>query len=147
MNPAEIEAGRAFVREVIIVARRWRTKVDERLRALGMSQARYAALVRLAEHPEGLSQVTLADMAGVEPATLVRIIDFLSGEGLLERCPAPHDRRVNLLRLTPSGIAIVAELERVGIELGYEVLGGLPLEDLLVANSVLAQVRAKLNAP
>lgn len=144
MNTEEIEAGRAFVRHVMAVARKWRAHVDERLRDLGMSQARYTVLVHLAENPDGLSQVALADLAGVEPASLVRLVDHLAGEGLVERSPSPSDRRVNLVRLTGAGSAAIAEIDRRGIKLGYEVLGDLALDDLLVANSVLGQVRAKL---
>lgn len=146
MNTTEIEAGRVFVRHVMAVARKWRAHVDERLRSLGMSQARYTVLVHLTEHTGGLSQVALADLAGVEPASLVRLVDHLAGEGLVERRPSPLDRRVNLVRLTSSGSDLIAEIDRLGIKLGYEMLGDLALDDLLVANSVLGQVRAKLAA-
>lgn len=146
MTTVESEAGRIFVREVMIVARRWRTRMDDRLRALGMSQARYAALIRLAEHPEGVSQATLAELAGVEPATLVRIIDTLESQGHLERRPAPGDRRVNILSLTPQAEPLIVELERIGHELGWAVMGDLDLDDLRIANAVLQNVRAKLDA-
>lgn len=140
----EIEAGRILIRHVMAVARKWRAQVDERLRDLGMSQARYTLLAHLAENPAGLSQVALADLAGVEPASLVRLMDHLAGEGFVARSPSPRDRRANLVRLTSAGLELIAEIDRVVIELGYEVLGDLAFDDLLLANSVLGQVRAKL---
>lgn len=146
MDTPEIEAGRNLVRQIMVVSRRWRARLDDRLRDLGVSEPRFAALLWLSREPEGLSQTALAEQAGVEPATLVRVIDALEKDGLVERCPCPHDRRVKILRLTPEAVPFVKQIDGIGLQLGAEIMDGIDLEQLVAASSVLDAVRARLDA-
>ena len=66
-----------FAQAISIVARRWRTRLDERLKPMNMSIARWGALYWLGQAGDGVSQAALAELAGVEPPTLVRVIDQL----------------------------------------------------------------------
>ncbi len=70
---------------------------------MNMSIARWSALYWLGQAGDGVSQAHLAELAGVEPPTLVRVIDQLEQQGLVERRASPSDRRVNMLYLTPDG--------------------------------------------
>ena len=54
---------RALGRELSVVARRWRTRLDERLKSLEMSQARWAVLNAIRQAGTGLSQKALAEQA------------------------------------------------------------------------------------
>ena len=56
----------------------------------------------------------LAASAGVAPPTATRMLDALVRDGLVERTPAEHDRRVVLISLTAGGRgAVDAAAERV----------------------------------
>lgn len=52
-----------------------------------------------------LTQVRLAEHLGVSPGRLVRVVDELEERGLVERRPAPGDRRTRLLHLREAGVA------------------------------------------
>jgi len=134
----------AFARELVVVARRWRTRLDERLKALGISEARWAALYWLWQSPEGLSQTELADRAGVESPTLVRTIDLLSEAGLVERRAHPADRRAKVVALTPAAMPLVKEIDAAAEELRRELMADISPEELRLALKVLRTLRVKL---
>ena len=63
-----------FARELVVVARRWRTRLDERLKCLGLTEARWAALYWLWQSPDGLSQTALAVAVRVPPRRINEIV-------------------------------------------------------------------------
>ncbi|MGA1064362.1 MAG: MarR family transcriptional regulator [Alphaproteobacteria bacterium] len=86
-------------RQTGLLARLWRTELDNRLRPLGLSQARWILLMHLNDKVDGITQLDLATRAGISAATLVRQIDQLEEAGLVDRNPNPDDRRANLIHL------------------------------------------------
>jgi len=133
-----------FAQAISIVARRWRTRLDERLKPMNMSIARWGALYWLGQGGDGVSQAALADLAGVEPPTLVRVIDQLEAQGLVKRRTNPADRRVNLLHLTPEAVPVVAEIEAEAERFRVELLEGLTFEEYQVAAGVIQKLRERL---
>ena len=133
-----------FAQAISIAARRWRTRLDERLKPMNMSIARWGALYWLGQGGDGVSQAALADLAGVEPPTLVRVIDQLEAQGLVERRTNPADRRVNLLNLTPAAKPVVAEIEAEAERFRVELLEGLSYEEYQVAAGVIQKLRERL---
>lgn len=133
-----------FAQAISIVARRWRSRLDERLKPMNMSIARWGALYWLGQGGDGVSQAALAELAGVEPPTLVRVIDQLEAQGLVERRTNPADRRVNLLNLTPAAKPVVAEIEAEAERLRMELLEGLSLEEYQIAAGVMQKLRERL---
>ena len=97
--PPETEMTAALVR----VARLYRQGVDEALSGLGLSDALALPVVVLGRRPEGIRQNQLADELGVEGPSLVRLLDRLVGDGLVERREDPADRRAKLVTLTEEG--------------------------------------------
>jgi MarR family transcriptional regulator for hemolysin len=96
-----------FVRECLLLARKWRSYSDGRLREAGMTQARATVLYWLDVSPEVLTQRQLAVIVGIEGPTLVRQLNALEAKGLIERVPVPGDRRANGIRLTAAAEPIV----------------------------------------
>ncbi|SIQ82809.1 MarR family transcriptional regulator, transcriptional regulator for hemolysin [Paracoccus thiocyanatus] len=100
-----------------LLARRWRRAVDARLSAAGLSDATWVPLVHLKETGGGISQKELAALVGVDGSSLVRVLDILEREGMIERRRDQADGRARLIHLTASGEARVgqirAELGRV----------------------------------
>src|ERR1022692_1912304 len=74
------------------VSRRYVLRFEQRAREILLTLPQCKALVRL-EKNEGVSQARLAELAEVEPMTMVRILDRMQADGLLERRPDPADRR------------------------------------------------------
>lgn len=139
------EERHTFARELIIVARRWRTRLDERLRPLGVSQSRWSVLYWLSEAPEGINQTELAERVGIEPAALVRVLDLLERQALVERTICPRDRRVKIVHLLPSAAPLIADIARIGDELRAEVMAEISNSDFRVALQVLKEIRHQLD--
>jgi len=95
-----------------LLARRWRRTLELRLAEAGLTDASWLPLVHLQETGGGISQKDLAALVGVDGSSLVRILDFLCREGLVERQPDPTDGRAKLIHLTEKGRARVTEIRR-----------------------------------
>ena len=122
------------------VARRWRKLLDERLKDLGVTQARWFTMVCLQRGGGGLTQRELAHLMTIENPTLVRLLDSLEEQGLIERRHSERDRRARLLYLTNAGERFMSDLNERANVLRDEMLKGLEDEDLEVALRVFEQV-------
>ena len=87
-----------LVRDVARLLRRRFEQFGQEL-GLSLTRAQCFVLVHVAREP-GLSQARLAHLMDVEPIALVRLIDRLQAENLVERRLDPSDRRVWRLYLT-----------------------------------------------
>ena len=125
-------------------ARLWRHRIDERLKPMNMSIARWGALYWLGQAGDSVSQATLAEMAGVEPPTLVRVIDQLEAQGLVERRVSPTDRRVNLLSLTDAAKPLVGQIEAEAERLRVELLEDVTFQEYQTALNVLQKLSERL---
>lgn len=125
------------------VSRRWRARLDERLRHLGLTQARWVALLLLSKAGP-VSQRELADLVGIEGPTLVRQLDNLEEQGLIERRANGVDRRVKELHLTDRARPVLQEITRIADELRNELLSDVPASDLDTAGQVLKAIGDKL---
>ncbi|KMQ72943.1 MarR family transcriptional regulator [Marinobacter subterrani] len=112
------------------VTRRWRKMLDERLKDLGVTQARWSTMVYLEKGGEGLTQRELASLMAIENPTLVRLLDSLEQQGLIERRPCPNDRRARRLHLTTAGRGFMDDLSRRASTLREEMLEGISDEDI-----------------
>ncbi len=116
------------------VTRRWRKLLDERLKDLGVTQARWTTMFYLQQGGEGLTQRELAKLMAIENPTLVRLLDSLEQQDLIERRPCPKDRRARRLHLTPAGTSFMKVLNERAAELRDEMLDG--LSDEAITNTV-----------
>ena len=114
---------------IVETSRLLRLLVEQRLRPYGMTRAQYATLIKL-DDQDGQVQNELAEALEVQPIAMVRLVDQLSAEGLVERRSDPQDRRRNRLFITEGGRGRVAELARFKEELGAEVFDGIGEDDL-----------------
>jgi MarR family transcriptional regulator, transcriptional regulator for hemolysin len=116
------------------VARVMRTFIDQRARGQGMTRAQWAMLVRL-ERQEGMTQAEMAEQLELQPISLLRLIDRLCEQGLVERRPHPRDRRANLLYLTDKGRQVLVRMAPLGQEIAadvFEAVDEADIEALLV---------------
>ena len=127
-------------------ARTWRTKLDERLSPLGLTQARWLVLMHLSRMGGESLQKELAFVVGVEGPTLVRVLDGLERIGLVQRLGVEGDKRARLIRLTPKADSVISDIMRIGIKLRGEALAGISDEDLESFFRVLEVILANLAA-
>jgi DNA-binding MarR family transcriptional regulator len=144
---------REILFELSDVARALRTYVDQRAREHGMTRAQWGALARLQRH-EGMTQAAMAEALEIQPISLVRLVDRLCEQGLIERRAHPSDRRANCLYLTEKGHARLAQMLPLAREISGHVLASFSDSDvaellakLLSLKRNIRQAVARRNAP
>jgi MarR family transcriptional regulator for hemolysin len=133
--------------KMVLMVRRFRNQLDENLRRIDQSTARMEMLSAILNMQGPKSQTDLARRLRVEAATVTRMVDILGKEGLVERTPDPHDRRVNLLSISPKGEAVLAEIFRVYDRLRNHLLQDLGAEDVERMHSMVDLMTARLDEP
>jgi MarR family transcriptional regulator, transcriptional regulator for hemolysin len=128
---------------IVETSRLLRSLVELRLRPFGMTRAQYSTLARL-ERQEGLVQNELAEILEIQPIGMVRLIDQLSAEVLIERRPDPSDRRCNRLFITEAGRERLSSLASFKEELGAEVFAGIENADLHQMLSTLTRLHQNI---
>jgi MarR family transcriptional regulator for hemolysin len=129
---------RAFGFLVHDVSRLIKRRFERRARQMGLPITRQQAAVvlNIASH-EGVSQAEVANWLGIEPIALVRMLDKLHYEGLVERRSHPTDRRVRTLWLSPAAGPVVERILAINEAIRHEAFGGLPPKTRdLVINSL-----------
>ena len=119
-----------LTRGFTLVARRWRKYLDEHLRRIGQSQARWEALFAVAMSREGSPLGTIAKRVGVEGPTFVRMISQFEREGLVKRLASSNDRRASIIRITPKGEAALSEMRELTTRVRKEFLGEISVEEV-----------------
>lgn len=125
------------------VARAMRTYIDQRAREHGMTRAQWGVLVRL-ERQEGMTQTEMADALEIQPISLVRLIDRLCDQSLVERRPHPSDRRANRLYLTDKGRATLTLLAPLGREIAVDVFAEVDEEAISDLLQKLLQIKGNI---
>jgi MarR family transcriptional regulator for hemolysin len=124
------------------LGRIWRTQLDARLQARGVSYSRWVVLAYLARLGEGLTQKELAGYMGIEAPTLVRLLDGLEAEGLVERRPHPSDRRAKAVHLAANAAPELEQFNEVATEVRADLLDGVTDADLATCLAVLDRIDA-----
>jgi MarR family transcriptional regulator for hemolysin len=132
---------------MVLVVRRFRNLMDERLRAIGQSASRMEALGAIMNMKAPKSQRDVAKRLRVEGATITRIIDILGAEGLVARIPDPRDRRINHIEISPKGEDALREIFLVYDEVRDHVLTDISEEEKRVLSSVLDRMLSRLDSP
>jgi MarR family transcriptional regulator for hemolysin len=123
------------------LTRRYVQRFEQRAQELSLTLPQCKALVRL-EKNEGVSQARLAELADVEPMAMVRILDRMEADGLLERRPDPNDRRARCLFLTPKAKALLDDIWHLGDLTRAEVFAGIARPERETFLDVLERIYA-----
>jgi DNA-binding MarR family transcriptional regulator len=128
------------------VARLMRRRFERRARQGGLPITRQQAraLLYIARN-EGLSQAAVATSLDIEPIALVRLLDRLHEENLVERRPHPTDRRVRTLWLTPPAWAVIDRVLEINRAVRAEACAGLPAAEHALFMRVLAHMKHNLD--
>ena len=103
-------------------ARVWRHKLDQRLRPLGLSQAKWRTIAHLAHGH--LTQCDLAERLSIEEPTLARLLASLESERLDQtRRTRRHDRRCKTVHLQPQIEPLLQQIEDTARELAARIIG------------------------
>lgn len=127
-----------------MVARLWRAEIDRRLAAFGLTESRWMTLLHLSRLPEPATQRELAESIGVQGPTLVRTLDRLEAEGLVERRTEAADRRTKSVHLSAAAAPVLQQIEAVTAAVRAEIFSGVAEDDVATCVRVFEQLAAKL---
>jgi len=128
-----------------LLFRLWRvthTRTAEALESLGLTTALFALLNVLGTH-EGAIQQKLGAAMGIDPSTMVSLIDQLEAAGLAKRRPHPTDRRAREVVITPQGRRVLEQARQLASQAEDDVLRGLSGAE---RRQVLALLRRALDS-
>ncbi|EZP28953.1 MarR family winged helix-turn-helix transcriptional regulator [Pseudomonas sp. RIT288] len=127
---------------MVVAARHWRKICQTTLVNYGISEACAVPLLMIGRLGEGVRQVQVAQAAGMESPSLVRLLDQLCYAGYVCRTEDAQDRRAKCLSLTDSGRELVQSVESELVRLRHEVLEGIDQSDLEATLRVLRAFEA-----
>ena len=107
--------------------RLWRashTQTAAALSSIGLTPALYAVLNYLQAN-EGAIQQQIGSAMGIDPSTMVSLIDQLEQAGLAKRRPHPRDRRAREVLITAKGRRALQRGRELAEEVEDDVLQGL----------------------
>ena len=125
------------------VARAWRLKLDERLKPMGLSQAKWRTLLRLSMSPGPLTQAEIASHLGIEEPTLVTLLHRLEDDRWVARRNASHDRRCKTVHLTRRAQRVIEKINSAAFRLRHELLDDISAAELRTCIRVLDRIRQK----
>jgi MarR family transcriptional regulator for hemolysin len=124
-------------------ARAWRLKLDERLKPMGLSQAKWRTLLHLSMAPGPLTQAEIAAHLGIEEPTLVTLLHRLEDDRWVARRNASHDRRCKTVHLARRAQRVIAQISETAFKLRHELLDDIPASELRSCIRVLDRIRQK----
>src|SRR5215208_2590935 len=98
------------------------------LQSIDMTPALFGVLNFLGARKGAIQQEIGAAM-GIDPSTMVSLIDQLEKEGLAKRRPHPSDRRAREVSVTPKGRRLLERSRKMALEAQDEVLRGLTIAE------------------
>ncbi|HUB12181.1 MAG TPA: MarR family transcriptional regulator [Acetobacteraceae bacterium] len=137
--------GRSFGFLVQDVSRMMKRNFERRARRTGLPLTRRQASVLLhIAHREGVSQAEIAALLDMEAISLVRMLDKLCDEGLVERHAHPTDRRIRTLWLTPAARPVLERILQINQEIRAEAFAGLPAGAAEALIDMMAAIKQNL---
>ena len=137
--------GRNFGFLVHDVSRLIKRRFDRQARQTGLPITRRQAAVMLyIARNEGVSQTEVATWLDLEPIALVRMLDKLNEEGLVERRGHPTDRRVRTLWLTPVARPVVTQILAINKTIREEAFAGMPTHARDTVIDILDAIKGNL---
>jgi MarR family transcriptional regulator, transcriptional regulator for hemolysin len=106
----------------------------------------WMAIATVATATEPPTQKALAQLLGLEEASVVPLVDRLVKQQLLARVQPKEDRRKRLLVLTEQGSVAFAEVKTQADSLRAQLLADIDPEALAVTEKVLQQLLARLGS-
>jgi DNA-binding MarR family transcriptional regulator len=116
-------------------------QLADELRPAGIGIGQWAVLLHLWAR-DGMSQAELSRVVAIEPPTMVRTIDRMVRDGLVERRPDERDARISRIHLTERGRSIREELIAKAVGVNERTLSRFTASDRQTLISLLQKLIA-----
>lgn len=127
------------------VSRRYVQRFEQHAAEISLTLVQCRALAHL-EKNEGTSQARLAELTEVEPMAMVRILDKMEADGVIERRPDPEDRRARRLHLSARARPLLEEIWRLAALTRSETFAGIARAEREAFIDVLERLDSNLLA-
>jgi DNA-binding MarR family transcriptional regulator len=107
--------------------------------SFGLRLRSYSVLA-LAAGGERPSQRELATFLSLDPSQVVALVDDLEKRELVERVADPRDRRANVVRATPEGSALAAEVASALTAVDAELFEGISDAEREMLTAMLSRI-------
>jgi MarR family transcriptional regulator for hemolysin len=138
MPRSELES--AVGQRLFEVVRNWRRSLGVRLAPHGLSEATWRVLLHIDLLGGRATQATLASRVGVEPPTMVRLVDRMERDGWVRRTTSAQDRRVNWVEPTAAGRKVIRKVATAASGMRRDALRSLSADELWQALSLLERI-------
>lgn len=113
------------------------------LETIGLYYGQPPLLKLLSKH-EGLTQKELADLLGVQPATIAKMINRMEHNDLLTRAANPGDKRTKKIYLTPKARGLLEKVDQLHKVIGDETFKDFTPEEKMLLRRFLTQIKDNL---
>ena len=128
---------------VHMCAHRFEILMNAELASEGISFRQFQVLAWLAVRGQ-LSQIELARCCGVEPSTIVAVVDRMERDGLIERTVCPDDRRKHRIVPTSAAEPVWSRVVKCGAKVKKCATAGLTEAELAQLRSLLERMHTNL---
>jgi MarR family transcriptional regulator, transcriptional regulator for hemolysin len=143
MDPIKNQLSLSLPHEITLLSRLYRSAVDQCAHRCDLTLASAWPLVLIGRN-KGIRHGVLAEMVGIEAASLIRVIDRLVSDELVLRTEDTQDRRAKILCLTEEGCKHADQIEALLAQLRLQIFSDLPIEDLEACSRVFNHIRLTL---
>ena len=91
-----------------------------------------------------VTQQTLCNLTSKDKPSMTRLIDKLEKRNLVTRVSDHNDRRINLIHLTDSGMALQKKATELAQKIAAKTLSNIAEEELKISRLVLKRIMANL---
>jgi DNA-binding MarR family transcriptional regulator len=116
-----------------------RRRFREALEAERLHPRDFGVMTMVAAHP-GVTQQQLHEQTGIDPSSMVAVIDELERAGLAERRPHPEDRRARSIYLTDHGSQTLERVRALVARMAKELFAPLDAQELKTLHGLLRKL-------
>jgi DNA-binding MarR family transcriptional regulator len=112
-------------------------------RSFDLTAAQFNILHQLHNLPQGMSQSELSELLVVDRSNVTGLLDRMSKAGWLKRTDHPTDRRIYLIKLTPSGLRLWEKTFPLYEEAVGKIFKSFGRDEVEKTTALLTQLRAQ----
>lgn len=122
------------------LGRRWEKLISEKLLPSELTPSRCRSLMLIYLSEEEWTQRRLARQLSITESGLVRMLDTLQEQNLIERHRIPGDRRSSLIKLTPAAEEMMERVSMQTSQLSHKLAEGVSDDELSTTVRVLGRL-------
>ncbi|MEG0020599.1 MAG: MarR family transcriptional regulator [Oscillospiraceae bacterium] len=112
---------------------------EKRLNCYNITRTQWIALYYINTNQD-ITQKQLADKMSLKEPTVVRLLDRIQAIGWITRINSEDDKRLKILKLTPSGEKVETEMLSVAEKFRNDATRDIPQQELTTYNAVLRKM-------